>query len=648
MQGIAGTGWPAPPSPYIEDYFSTYLYTGTGAAQTITNNIDLSANGGLVWFKARSLGQYSRLYDTARGVQNQLTTGTTGAQSTSSTGLTAFNSNGFTFGSDGNINSGGVTYVSWTFAKRSKFFDVVTYTGTGSATTIAHNLGSVPGCIIVKRLDLGGENWQVYHQSLGATQSIQLNLTDAAASASTVWNNTAPTASVFSVGTSFSTNRNGGTYVAYIFAHNAGGFGLTGSDNVISCGSYTGSSSPFPVITLGYEPQWVLIKRTDSGSANDWMLFDNMRGFGLDSVAGFNLKPNLSDAEQNLYTITPTATGFSPTTNGAQTNGAGATYIYIAIRRGPMKVPTDATKVFVPTAFTTNNSSSQVISVGFPSDMALGRERTTTANLASQWPIGSRLTGNGFLRTSQTGSEITYVDMVNGWDDQNSIDLAGIMVGNGSYTEILYNFQRAPGFFDEVCYTGNGGTQTLSHNLGVAPELLIVKRRSGAAIDWYVGAKFTSTNSLYLSLNSTAAGITYSYPAYMDSQPTATTISFESNNLVNTSAQTYVAYLFATCAGVSKVGSYTGTGTLTTINCGFSGGARFVLIKRTDSTSDWFVWDTSRGMTAGTDPSLSLNTTAAESNANSVYTITTGFQLLASPSADVNTNGGTYIYLAIA
>ena len=98
----------------------------------------------------------------------------------------------------------------------------------------------------------------------------------------------------------------------------------------------------------------------------------------------------------------------------------------------------------------------------------------------------------------------------------------------------------------------------------------------------------------------------------------------------------------------SKVGNYTGNATLTTINCGFTGGARFVMIKRTDTTSNWFVWDTARGMTAGTDPSVPLNTAAAETNANSVYTIATGFQLLASPSADVNTNGGSYIYLAIA
>ena len=117
--------------------------------------------------------------------------------------------------------------------------------------------------------------------------------------------------------------------------------------------------------------------------------------------------------------------------------------------------------------------------------------------------------------------------------------------------------------------------------------------------------------------------------------------------VVNGSGENYVAYLFASCPGVSKVGSYTGTGATQTINCGFTGGARFVLIKRTDTTSNWFVWDTARGMVAGTDPSLSLNTTAAESNANWVYTTSVGFQVVGT-DASINANGGTYIYLAIA
>jgi hypothetical protein len=117
----------------------------------------------------------------------------------------------------------------------------------------------------------------------------------------------------------------------------------------------------------------------------------------------------------------------------------------------------------------------------------------------------------------------------------------------------------------------------------------------------------------------------------------------------NGSGFTFVAYLFASCPGVSKVGSYTGTGALQTINCGFTGGARFVLIKRTDSTGDWFVYDSARGITSGNDPYLLLNITAAEvTGTNYVDTTSVGFQVTAAAPAGLNANGGTFVFLAIS
>jgi hypothetical protein len=227
-------------------------------------------------------------------------------------------------------------------------------------------------------------------------------------------------------------------------------------------------------------------------------------------------------------------------------------------------------------------------------------------------------------------------------------------LNTSSYTYINYLLRRAPSFFDEVYYSGTGATgNAVAHNLGVAPELIIVKGRSGTigVNDWQAIVNISSSgySKVFVNLTDAALGpYTYSNNAGLAAQPTSTTFTVNNVANFNNGSTTYVAYLFATCAGVSKVGSYTGNATLRTIDCGFTGGARFVLIKRTDSTSNWFVWDTARGMVSGTDPSLVLNSTAAESNANSVYTATTGFQLLASPSADVNTSSGSYIYLAIA
>ncbi len=182
----------------------------------------------------------------------------------------------------------------------------MTYSGSSSTQNIAHNLGSVPGCIIVKRTS-GVEDWFVYHTSLGNTKYLKLNTTGAEASGFAAWNNTSPTSTQFTVlGGRTEVNAAGSDYVAYLFAHNAGGFGLTGTDNVISCGSFTTNASGIATVTLGYEPQWVLIKRTDSTS--EWHMLDNMRGFSQTIDAW--LRANSSAAENSTYKIaTPTATG---------------------------------------------------------------------------------------------------------------------------------------------------------------------------------------------------------------------------------------------------------------------------------------------------------------------------------------------------
>jgi hypothetical protein len=206
-------------------------------------------------------------------------------------------------------------------------------------------------------------------------------------------------------------------------------------------------------------------------------------------------------------------------------------------------------------------------------------------------------------------------------------------------------FGRAPGVFDVVCYTGTGVARTVSHNLGVAPELMIVKCRS-AVRDWVVySAAITANNFLYLNLTDASAAGSF----WNSTSPTSSVFTVGDPARVNGSGATYVAYLFASCPGVSKCGSYTGTGALQTINCGFTGGARFVLIKRTDDTGDWFVYDSARGITSGNDPYLLMNSTAAEvTNTNYVDTTSVGFQVTAAAPAGLNANGGTFVFLAIS
>jgi hypothetical protein len=188
------------------------------------------------------------------------------------------------------------------------------------------------------------------------------------------------------------------------------------------------------------------------------------------------------------------------------------------------------------------------------------------------------------------------------YDVWNDTVKDGALLGSTS-SALWYHFRRAPGFFDVVAYPGTGSANSVSHNLGVAPELIIVKSRSGG--DWATWATALGLDGQLLINNTNAA---QTLANYWSGLPTSSSFSVSSIGYSDNNGygSIYIAYLFATAPGVSKVGSYTGTGTTLNIDCGFTAGARFILIKRTDSTGDWYVWDTARGITSGNDPYLLL------------------------------------------
>ena len=649
-----GGGVPVVPN-YIEDVFSTYLYTGNGSTQTITNGIDLAGKGGLVWMKQRNGSSNNFIGDTVRGTSKYLVTNTAGSgdDNDSVNRITSFNSSGFTLGSNTETNFSGNSYVSWSIRKQPKLLDIQTYTGNGTAgRQISHSLGGEVGCIIVKNLTDSAE-WAVYHRGNGSTPQnnfLRLNKTSALQTSSIAWNNTAPTTTNFTVGAGSyedpstgdltNTNLSGKSYIAYLFAHNAGGFGLTGTDNVISCGSLTSDGTNFTSVDLGYEPQFVLAKMS-SGESN-WQIFDNMRGIPTGSNDPY-LLPNTSGAEAtNNNWIDLTSTGFR--FNGAPV-GSG-TLIYIAIRKGPMKVPTSGTSVFGLRA-RSGTGANATVTGGQTADAVLIKNR----GIAVGGILASRLTNTSYVGTSASSAEFVAdatTLQANPWDVMNGVKVGttSAITNRSGDTFINYLFRRAPSFMDVVCYTGTGTSTTQTHNLTVAPELIIQKNRS--AVDtWYVYSKsLIAASGQYLQLNSSAATQT---GANLWNYTNPTSSIFYIRGLTSPSGLNCIAYLFATCAGVSKVGSYTGTATTLQIDCGFTAGARFVLIKRTDSTGDWYVWDTARGIVSGNDPYFLLNTTAAEvTSTDYIDTYSAGFELSSTAPAAINASGGTFIFLAIA
>ena len=658
---LASAGAAGGPGEYVDDLFSTYLYEGNGSSQTITHGIDITGEGGMTWIKRRNGTSDHNLFDTERGFSstqsNMLSPNKHDPQLTMSSYVNA-TANGFALNHSGNdTNASGSDYVSWNFRKAPGFFDVVTYTGTGSTQNISHNLGSVPGMIIVKNIDLNA-HWAVYHRELGSGKFLLLNDPDNEAddTSGLYWGNTTPTSSVFTVGTQSRVNGLddygvGYNYVAYIFAHDDQSFGDNGNEAIIKCGSYTGTGSAGNQITLGFEPQWLLVKNTSQAQAQDWRMFDNMRGVPTGDNSA-ELEPNQTSQERSAFNIFNfNATGFETESTLDETNASGENFIYVAIRR-PHKPPEAATECF--DVFTQTGSNSDQLRPGTSgssvTDLAWIKNITTTSR---NWVTGARLTGNQslFLNNANAARTDIFDSSPNPWDQMSGTELNGadsfeaINVANDSY--VNYHFTRKPGFMDVVTYKGVSASDlTVSHNLGVVPELMIVYNMTesqGSAV--YVEA-IGNTKTMFINVHDDPEV----RDCWNQTSPTATNFTLGNDSKVNNNGDNHVAYLFATLAGISKIGTYTGTGNDINIDCGFTAGARFILIKRTDANGDWYVFDSARGIYPGNDSSIVLNTDSSPvTNIDSIDPLNAGFTVKSSAPAGLNnSNGGTYMFLAIA
>ena len=334
-------------------YFQTTLYTGNGASShAITHGGNSDLNADWVWIKSRSIVKDHNINDSVRGVLKALHTNDSDSESTGTDYLSAFNSNGFTVGSQSPINTNGATYASWNWKAGTSFtndasatgigsidstgsvntdagFSIVTYDGTGSAgATVGHGLSVAPSMILAKKMDGAASNWGVYHKSLGATKYLILNSTTASVTSNTRWNNVEPTSSVFTVGSSGDVNNNGETVVAYCFAEKKG---------YSKFSSYTGNgNNDGTFVYTGFKPAFVMNKL--SSGTDNWLISDNKR-------LGYNEKnqqlfPNLSNVEQTNVRYDLYSNGFKVVNNNGEINTSGATYIYMAFAESPFVTST--------------------------------------------------------------------------------------------------------------------------------------------------------------------------------------------------------------------------------------------------------------------------------------------------------------------
>jgi len=330
-----------------KDHFNTKLYTGNATDDTAITGVGFQPDW--LWGKNRTDSTNHYFIDAVRGVTKEINSNNTDVEGTDATLIKSFDSDGFTLG-NGSLNQSSKDFVAWnwkangqgssntdgsinttyTSANTTSGFSISTYTGTGSAGTIGHGLGVAPAMIIVKRLTGSAEAWTVYHQSLDASapqdKYLHLNSTDAVMDSAGMWNDTAPTTSVFSVGSTGVTNGSGGTFVAYCFAEKQG---------FSKFGSYTGNgNADGSFIYTGFSPAFVIVKQTNA-SGESWKMYDNKRP-GYNLVNNW-LEPDDSQAEgTGSNQIDMVSNGFKARATNTAMNASGSTYIFMAFAEAPL------------------------------------------------------------------------------------------------------------------------------------------------------------------------------------------------------------------------------------------------------------------------------------------------------------------------
>jgi hypothetical protein len=330
-------------------HFQTTLYTGNGSSgHEITNSGNSNLKPDWLWIKSRSDTEQHTLYDSSRGSTKRLMSDATNAEYVNSTqGIQSFNTDGFTLGENDQNNKSSQNCVAWQWkanggttssftesgsnpggnyqANTTAGFSIVTYTGTGSNGTVQHGLSSAPELVIVKQRDDAAHDWQTGSDFLTSwAYRLKLNDDVTEASVATSFNSTAPTSSVFTVGSNDDVNEDAHGYVGYCF-HSVKGYS--------KIGSYKGNgNADGPFVYTGFKPAWLMWKRTDSGT--DWRIFDNKRDD--DNVVKGRLFPNTTDSENTSQdTLDFLSNGFKLRSTNSGGNASGGTYIYMAFAEHP-------------------------------------------------------------------------------------------------------------------------------------------------------------------------------------------------------------------------------------------------------------------------------------------------------------------------
>ena len=676
-------------STYVDDYFITDVYTGTGTlsgssdsgAKTITNSIDYS-EGALTWCKQRSHADSHQLYDTVRGDNKRIYSDTTAAEHDTNGdrwGL-KFNSNGYTIGNacDG-INVDGRTNVGWTFRKQKGFFDIVSYTGTGSAHSIAHNLGSVPGCIIIKNLG-AGYNWCVYHSLMDSTNpanySMQLDMMGARSQSSSTWNDTAPTSTHFTVGTNGDVNTNGSNFIAYLFA----GSNATRWSDMLSPASgtfdfpaeraFNGKLESNPnrlrtsgnhiLVTMTISPaitiqagQSVVVYGEDAAIGNPY----SYNGTATVTIDGTTYTSSTGDThtfshsgQLTQVTYRNNSTGGRTYLEGIRVNGDLLTDGSFFVNGNPnytageeSKFGEDGDQSIVKCGnFVVSDSgfsNFDTVNLGWEPQWILEKP-SNQAN--TNWCLYDTMRGINYDKSSRLEAQSS--DEEEGNDDQPMLipTATGFKVrSNNADTRVYIAIRRPDGYVGKPAEVGTekfamayGSTTNPSINGGIPIDFAMV-RRPATTENWYTGSRLTGPNKVYANLTDAMTSQGNFVWDYMDGWQ-------------DSSNSNYLSWMWKRGQGFDVV-NYKGTGSNNTHNHSLNSTPQMMWVKRRDSTSNWYVYHS--GLNGGSGPQnyfLQLDTNDAEQNQAIWNNAPTSSVFSVSSDSHANTNNADYIAMLFA
>ena len=516
---------------YIEDVHSTYLYLGNGSSRSISNGIDLSGEGGLVWTKARTSSTYSEnaLTDTVRGVGQEIQSNSNAAQNFNAARVNAFNSDGYDIGTSQRYNNSGTDYVSWSFRKTEKFFDIVKFTGNSDSTQqVAHNLGTVPGCMMLKNIS-NTDSWSVYHRGTDTltpqNEAMILNSTNGVSSGSSYWNDTAPTSTHFTLGSGL--NEDGEEYIVYLFAGSKGS-----SDNAVDFDGDDYLSMP------------VSNSDFDFGASDSLTLeaFVNMDDLAPNGGQGYNSILNRWGGSGNycwgidlnnsgniyFYFLNGSGSITTATSSGASVSLNEWYHIAVVkdVQTGRFFVNGKACGTFTWDGGSTNNS--QPIHVGnlgdsnaYPIDGSISNARITMGQAlytvdfnvphdpltqTSQNAISSNVKLLCCNQSTVTGSTVAP-STISASGDPTAVTNASIFDDSDAY---ILGEDGDKSAIRCGGYIGNGSSGGPIIDFGWQPQWLLIKRVSGNGNDWLITDTmrgFTSSNAddFYLRANDTNA-----------------------------------------------------------------------------------------------------------------------------------------------